>query len=103
MSKYILAYYGGTKPKNPEEGAENMAQWKAWIENLGDAIVNPGTPIGKTNTVNFSGTISEGGDNTMHGFSVVQADNFEAALEMAKTCPQTEGGTIEVSEMMEMH
>jgi len=79
-----------------------MSRWKAWIEKLGDAVVNPGTPLGKTCIVNFSGEIADGGDNTMHGFSVVQADSFDAALEMAKVCPQTEGGTIEVSEMMEM-
>ena len=33
---------------------------------------------------------------------LVEADSMEAVLEMAKTCPFVEMGTIEVAEMMKM-
>ena len=46
MSNYIIAYHGGKKPESPEEGAKHMAKWKAWVGGLGDAVVNPGTPLG---------------------------------------------------------
>ena len=36
------------------------------------------------------------------GFSVVKADSMDAALEMAKSSPHLESGTIEVAEMKEM-
>ena len=36
------------------------------------------------------------------GFSVVKADRMDAALEMAKSSPQLEIGTIEVAEMKDM-
>jgi hypothetical protein len=29
MSKYILAYHGGTAPSSPEEGKKVMAEWMA--------------------------------------------------------------------------
>lgn len=102
MPNYILAYHGGKKPDSPEEGAEMMAKWKAWADNLGDAMVNLGTPLGKSKTVSADGVTDDGGANPLGGFSTVQADNIEAAVAIAKSCPFVEVGTIEVAEMMEM-
>ena len=103
MSDYIIAYYGGKKPESPEEGAKHMAKWKAWVAGLGDAVVNPGTPLGKSRIVSSAGVSDDGGSNPLTGFSTVKADSIDAALEMAKECPFLEtGGTIEVAEVMEM-
>ena len=103
MPNYIIAYHGGKKPENPEQGAEQMAKWKAWVEGLGKAAVNPGTPLMKTRIVSTTGVSEDGGPNSMSGFSVVQAENMEIALEMAKACPFLDtGGTLEVAEMVEM-
>ncbi len=103
MSNYIIAYHGGKKPESPEEGAKHMAKWKAWVGGLGDAAVNPGTPLGKSRIVSSSGVSDDGGSNPMSGFSVVKADSMDAALEMAKECPFLElGGTLEVAEVMKM-
>jgi len=103
LSNYIIAYHGGRKPESPEEGAKHMAKWKAWVGGLGDAVVNPGTPLGKSKIVSSSGVSDDGGPNAMSGFSIVKADNMDAALEMAKGCPFLElGGTLEVAEVMEM-
>ena len=102
MSNYIIVYLGGKKPETPEEGAKQMAKWKAWVGGLGDAAVNPGTPLGKSKIVS-SGGVSGDSKNPMSGFSIVKADSMDAALEMAKACPFLEiGGTLEVAEMMEM-
>ena len=40
----MIAYYGGNQPSS-EEGMAQMNKWKAWVQGLGDAIVNPGTPL----------------------------------------------------------
>ncbi len=103
MPNYIIAYHGGNKPETPEEGAEHMAKWKAWVSGLGDAVVNPGTPLGKSKTVSSAGVSDGGGPNALTGFSVVKADSMDAALEMAKECPFLDvGGTLEVAEVMKM-
>jgi len=103
MSNYILAYHGGKKPETPEEGARNMAKWKAWVGGLGDAVVNPGTPLGKSRIVSSLGVSDDGGSNPLIGFSIVKADSMDAALAMARECPHLEiGGTLEVAEVMEM-
>lgn len=103
MPNYIIAYQGGKKPETPEQGAEQMAKWETWVEELGEAAVNPGTPLMKTRIVSSAGVSDDGGPNSMSGFSVVQAENMDTALEMAKACPFLEtGGTLEVAEMVEM-
>jgi hypothetical protein len=103
MADYILAYHGGEKPESAEAGAEMMAKWKAWLGGLGDAVVNPGTPLGPSRIVSASGVADDGGADPLSGFSVVTAETMDAALEMAKRCPTLElGGTIEVAEMMQM-
>jgi hypothetical protein len=101
MPNYIIAYHGGRKPESPEEGARHMAKWKAWVGGLGDAAVNPGTPLGKSRIVSSDGVSDDGGANPMSGFSVVNADSMEAAIWIAEACPFLDtGGTLEVAEMM---
>ena len=102
MPNFVFAYHGGRKPESPEEGAKLMAAWKAWLVGLGDAVVNPGTPLGMSKTVSSSGVSDDGGSNPLMGFSIVKADSMDAALEMAQACPHLEIGTIEVAEAREM-
>lgn len=102
MPSYVIAYHGGKKPESPEAGAKRMAKWKAWLDGLGAAVVNPGTPLGKSKTVTSGGVSDGGGPNALTGFSIVKADSMDAALEMAKECPFLDMGTLEVAEVMEM-
>jgi hypothetical protein len=102
MPSFIYAYHGGKKPDTPEEGAAEMEKWKAWVEGLGEAMTNPGTPLGMSKTLSADGVADNGGSNPLAGFSVVTADSIDAAIEMAKDCPFLKMGTIEVAEMLEM-
>ncbi|MCH7998351.1 MAG: hypothetical protein IIA91_02580 [Chloroflexi bacterium] len=103
MSNYVISYHGGNTPESPEEGAKQMAKWRAWVDGLGDAVVNPGTPLGKPKTVSSGGVSDDAGSDPSTGFSIVKADSMDAALEMAKACPYLEiGGTLRVAEVMEM-
>ncbi len=80
-----------------------MEKWKAWVAGLGDAIVNPGTPLPALKIVTSSGVEEDNDPNAMKGFAVVQAENMDAAVAIAKSDPFLEnGGTIRVSQMMEM-
>ena len=80
-----------------------MERWKVWIESLGDAIVNPGTPLPVSQIVTSRGVEDDSDPNSMKGFAVVRAASIETAVEIAKSDPFLEmGGTIRVSRMMEM-
>src|ERR1700746_3518747 len=47
MPKYVIAYLGGKQVPNPQDRAAHMARWKAWVNGLGSAMVNPGIPLGQ--------------------------------------------------------
>ena len=49
-----------------------------------------------------SGVSAADESNRLTGYSTVKADSMDAALEMAKSCPFLEMGTLEVAEVMEM-
>ena len=101
MPKYVIAYLGGKQVANPQERTAQMAKWKVWVEGLGERMVNPGMPLGQGKLVTSDG-VSERGPNHLTGFSVVLADNMDAALDIARRCPFLDIGTIEVAEAMEM-
>jgi len=103
MPNYILAYHGGNMPESPEEGAEHMAKWEAWADGLGDSLVNRGTPLGKSKSVSSDGVTDGGGENPLIGYSVLNAQNIDAAVKMVEGSPHINfGGTMVVAEMMEM-
>ena len=102
MNNYVFVYRGGHEFKSKEEGAKHMEKWGAWVNSLGDASVNPGSPFRKSKTVSSSG-ISDTDGQPLTGYSVVKADSLDAATKMAKECPHLDiGGSIVVSEVMEM-
>jgi hypothetical protein len=103
MSNYIIAYRGGSKPATPEEGAAQMQKWKAWVADLGASAVNPGTPLSGTRIVSSTSVSEEMDQSVLSGFSVVEAASMDDALVMAQKCPFLDtGGTLQVSEMMQM-
>ena len=102
MPKFVFAYHGGKMPESPEEGAKVMAAWEAWFKGLGSAVVDGGNPVGMSKTVSAKGVDNNGGANPLSGYSIVQADNIDAACAMAKGCPILDHGTVEVAETMAM-
>ena len=103
MPNFMIAYYGGNQPNSKEEGLAQMEKWKVWVKDLGDTIVNPGTLLPVSKLVTSSSVEDDNDPNSMKGFAVVKADNIGAAIEIAKSDPFLEnGGTIRVSQMMEM-
>lgn len=103
MAEYIITYLGGDQPNTPEEGKQHFAKYKAWLMDLGTAVVSPANPLKGTSTVNADGSVSAGSTTTMSGFTIVEAESMEAALEMAKSCPFLDlNGSLEVSELIKM-
>jgi len=103
MPQYIITYLGGDHPSSPEEGKQHFARYKEWLSSLGDSAVSPANPLKNTNTVNPDGSVTSGGISTMSGYTILETDSMEMALEMAKACPFLDiGGSLEVSELVPM-
>ena len=99
-----FAYHGGKMPETEEEGAQVMAEWMAWFENLGAAVVDGGNPLGPSSTVNSDGSVTcDGGSNPLSGYSLINADSIEQATDLAKGCPILKAeGSVEIAEAMDM-
>ncbi len=104
MPNYMFAYHGGGMPETPEEGARVMAAWQTWYGAMGDNVVDGGAPVAMSKTVSSDGVTDDGGANPLSGYTVVKADDYDAACEMAKGCPiiADGSGTVEVAQIMQM-
>jgi hypothetical protein len=101
MAKFILIFRGGM-PKNPEEGQKMMTDWNAWMAGLGAALVDPGAGLGKSHYRTAPGQAGTC-PSPISGYSLVEAQDMDAALQMADANPIFGlGGTIEVAEAMQM-
>jgi len=103
MAQYMITYLGGDQPSSPEEGKRHFAKYKEWLASLGDSAVSPANPLKDTTTVNPDGTVTAGSTTSMSGYTIIEADSMETALEIAKSCPFLDiGGSLEVSELMQI-
>ena len=104
MAKYVFAYHGGGTPENEEDVAKVMEAWRVWMGGLGDALVDPGNPIGQTKTIHSDGSVTAGGGaNPLSGYSLFTAASLDEAVAAAKGCPILEsGGSVEVAAAVDM-
>lgn len=103
MTNYVFAFHGGSMPETDEERDAIMAKWGAWMGGLGDAIVNPGAPVGLSTTVSAEGVVDNGGANPLSGYMVVEAADISSAVKIAKGCPIIENnGSVEIAEAVSM-
>lgn len=107
MAKFMLVYRDSSEPR-PQPSAEEMQQflamWGDWFAKVGTNLVDGGDALLPTGRVlKPGGEVSNGpyveAKEVISGYSVVEADHYEAALEMARTCPiAIVGGAIEIRE-----
>ena len=102
MAHYIITYIGGQQPTNQEEGKAHFAKYQQWLISLGDAVVSPMNPLKDTMVIKPDGEVVPGTLTEMSGFTLLDVDSMEIALELSKSCPFLEiGGSLEVSELMQ--
>ena len=103
MPKFVLAFHGKPDIQSKEDGTALMVAWKKWSTGLGDAVVDPGMPLGTSRTIMANGVEDGGGSNPLSGITIIQAETMDAAVSMAGDCPHLSGtGTIEIAEAMQM-
>jgi hypothetical protein len=100
MANYLLTFYGGGMPENKEEQAQVMQAWTGWFGTIGEALVDGGNPTSRSRAISPDGSVM---DATMAptGYSIIKADDLDAAVQAAKSCPVLAGGaTVVVSETL---
>ncbi len=104
MAKYLFVYHGGSMPETKADQAREMDAWGQWMGGMKSAIVDGGSPVGKSSTVNSDGSVSDnGGANPTSGYTLIEAASLQDALGHAKKCPiLANGGSVEVAESIDM-
>ena len=104
MSQFIIGYLGSPKPASPEDGAAHMGKWKAWMDGLGDAVLTPPSPMSNPKIVSADGVSDGAGPDAMTGYMVVEAEDMDAALVIAKSDPYLNmgGAKLQVAQLMKM-
>jgi hypothetical protein len=63
-----------------------MTKYMKWLSSLGEAAISPMNPLAHTNVVNPDGSVTEGGVTAMSGYTLIEADTIDSAIEMTKNC-----------------
>ena len=104
MGKYVFIYHApmtpaDASPPDPEQMDAVMGEWNAWAGRVGEGLVDFGTPLAGGVRVTKDGTAPS--TREVAGYSIIEADDMDAALELAKVHPHLNmpgGCEIEVHE-----
>ncbi len=90
MKKFIVIYHAPVSADQNMQGDSTemkgvMDAWMEWAKKCGDGMVDLGTPLGNGQKLTKSGTSKS--DKNVVGYSILQAESMEDALEMLKGHP----------------
>ena len=85
MKKFVLIYQGPQSNEAPSP--EVFEAWTAWFGQIGNNLVDGGNPLnGQAKEVAENG-VSDLNQGQALGYSIVNAENIDEAVEIAKGCP----------------
>jgi hypothetical protein len=98
MARFLVTYHGGGMPQDSDARQQAMAAFAKWVERTGDALIDPGAPLGPPKTVS-AGSVKDGpASGPIGGYSVIEADDIDAAVDLVGEHPFVErGGSLQVS------
>lgn len=102
MAQFGLLYVGEPQHSSPEEGQAHFQKYMAWLAGLGDAVVNKGIPMGPPTRVDADGVSSEAREDRLTGLTIIEAEDMDAAIEIAKSCPYIEVAALDVVQIFQM-
>ena len=95
MPKFLFSY---RVPEDYQPGAETGKAWQAWFESLGGSRIDTGHGVVTTRML---GEL-DAGTTRLGGYSVVTAEDMEAAAALAEGCPALQfGGGVEIGAVPE--
>ena len=102
MAKYLMVYKSASVfdiTKLPKEQVTQMMQaWGEWVGSVGPAVLDEGNAFNACGKRVQTDMVSAADDHAA-GYSIVEASNFDEALQLARTCPVVQrGGSVEVYE-----
>jgi hypothetical protein len=99
MPSFLVTYHGGGMPADEEGRQAAMAAFGAWVGKTGEALTDPGAPLGPAKTVSPQGVHDGSAEGRVGGYSVLRADDMDAAVDLVRDHPfVSRGGSLQVTE-----
>ena len=103
MTQFGLLYVGEPQFGSPADAEAHQQEFFAWVGSLGEALVNPGMPFGPPTRVTADNVSSETRDDRLTGITIVEAEDMDAAIEIAKSCPYVNVAALDVVQIFQMN
>jgi YCII-related domain len=110
MKDFLFVFridYNTMSKRSPEQLQDNAKLWMGWIGGIAaqNRLVDRGNRLDTSGKVVKPGNVITDGPyteikETIGGYTIVKAETYEEAVEMAKGCPVlNNGGNVEVREI----
>ena len=92
MKKYLITYHMNDEAMaeamkgTPESREEGMKPWFTWKEQMGESLLDFGSPLMGSKTISPDGSLGQS-SREMAGYSMIKAENMEEATELLKDHP----------------
>ncbi len=97
MPEFVLAY---RRPVGYTPTADSAAAWQAWFASMGGQLADLGKPV--TGRQVLLGDCDPG-RTQLGGYSLISADDMDAAIAIASGCPHLGGdGGVEIGQLGEV-
>jgi hypothetical protein len=100
MPTYLITYHGGPgMPTDPDAIEQMLAAFQAWVAETGEAMRDPGAPLGGAKTVSVDSETDGQAAAGISGYTLIDAASLDDAVELVRGHPfLTRGGSLQVSE-----
>jgi hypothetical protein len=99
MPRFLVTYHAGDMPQDPETIAQARHAFTQWATKTGAALADSGAPIRSATTISSDGIHDGAPAGPFMGWSVVEAENGNAAVRLLADHPFiSRGGILQLSE-----
>ena len=89
MKKFVFLYYG-----NGDGDPNAMEAWGKWFASIGGNLIDPGNPFASGRDVSGGSGSDLAEAQPITGYSIVSADDFDAAERLLEGMPALDGVRI---------
>jgi hypothetical protein len=101
--QFLVTYQTAEPSVDQSEVKRRLAEFQTWVGALNVPEGSPLTRLTGSCTVRADDALTESGQLSRVGFSMIEAESMDEALSVARKCPLLAlGGTLEVSEFAEL-
>ena len=101
MERFLIVYRGAAGG-TPEASEHSPELWAAWLDSLGAAVLDRGSLTHSSVEIPSRLLGPMLSSSSLSGYSLVQAEDFNAVVRMAEECPIfDEDGSVEIARLTE--